>query len=113
MKSAERTIDPKELMSAIGKGEDVVVIDVRRKDDYSADPQMIPNAAWKDPNWVTQWSDELPKDKKVVIYCVKGGSVSNSVLDHLLSKDVKACYIQGGIAAWTEQGGPLAKKIDG
>ena len=85
MKSAERTIDPKELMSAIGKGEDVVVIDVRRKDDYSADPEMIPNAAWKDRNLVTQWSDELPKDKKVVIYCVKGGSVSNSVLDHLLS----------------------------
>lgn len=113
MKSAERTIDPKELMSAIGKGEDVVVIDVRRKDDYSADPQMIPNAAWKDPNLVTQWSDELPKDKKVVIYCVKGGSVSNSVLDHLLAKNVKAYYIQGGIAAWKEQGGPLAKKIDG
>ena len=112
MKSAERTIDPKELMSAIGKGEDVVVIDVRRKDDYNADPQMIPNAAWKDPNLVTQWSDELPKDKKVVIYCVKGGSVSNSVLDHLLAKNVKACYIQGGMTAWKDQGGPLVKKME-
>jgi len=112
VKSAERTIDPKELMSAIGRGEDVVVIDVRRKDDYSADPQMIPNAAWKDPNLVTQWSDELPKDKKVVVYCVRGGSVSNAVLDHLLAKDVRACYIQGGIAAWKGQGGPLVKKPD-
>jgi rhodanese-related sulfurtransferase len=113
MKGAERTIDPKELMSAMGKGgEDVVLIDVRRKDDYSADPQMIASAAWKDPNLVTQWSDELPKDKKVIVYCVRGGSVSNAVLDHLLEKDVKACYIQGGIAAWREQGGPLVKKMD-
>lgn len=99
MKSAERTIDPKELMSAIGKGEDVVLIDVRRKDDYSAAPQMIPNAAWRDPNLVTQWSDELPKDKKVIVYCVRGGSVSNAVLDHIFARNVKACYIQGGMTA--------------
>jgi len=113
MKGAERTIDPKELMSAMEKGgEDVVLIDVRRKDDYSADPQMIPSATWKDPNLVTQWSDELPKDKKVIVYCVRGGSVSNAVLDHLPEKDVKACYIQGGIAAWKDQGGPLMTKSE-
>jgi len=112
VKSAGRTIDPKELILAIGKGEDVVLIDVRRKDDYNADPQMIPNAAWKDPNLVTQWSDELPKNKKVIVYCVRGGSVSNAVLDHLLSKDVKACYIQGGMTAWKDQGGPLVKKME-
>ena len=106
MKGAERTIDPKELMSAMEKGgEDVVLIDVRRKDDYSADPQMIPSAAWKDPNLVTQWSDELPKDKKVIVYCVRGGSVSNAVLDHLLAKNMKACYIQGGMTAWKNQSG--------
>jgi rhodanese-related sulfurtransferase len=112
MKSAERTIDPKEIISAIGKGEELVVIDVRRKDDYSADPQMIPKASWKDPNLVAQWSDQLPKEKKVIVYCVRGGSVSNAVLDHLLAKGVNACYIQGGIAAWKEQGGPLMVKSE-
>jgi hypothetical protein len=66
MKSAERTIDPKELMSTMEQGEDVVLIDVRPKDDYSSDPKMIPNAAWRDPNLGTQWSEELPKDKKVI-----------------------------------------------
>ena len=110
MKGAERTIDPKELMSAIGKGEDVVVIDVRRKDDYSADPQMIPNASWKDPNLVAQWSDELPKDKKVIVYCVRGGSVSNAVLDQLLASGINARFIEGGMTAWKEQGGPLMTK---
>jgi rhodanese-related sulfurtransferase len=110
MNSSGRTIDPKELMSIMEKGEAVVLIDVRRKADYDADSQIIPNAAWKDPDLVSQWSEELPKDKEVVVYCVRGGSVSNSVVDHLLAKDVKACYIQGGITAWKEQGGPLVKR---
>ena len=110
MNSSGRTINPKELMSIMDRGEAVVLIDVRRKDDYSADPQRIPSAVWKDPNLVAQWSDELPRDKNVVVYCVRGGSVSNSVLDHLLSKHIKACYIQGGINAWKERGGPLVNE---
>jgi rhodanese-related sulfurtransferase len=105
MDSDSRTIDPGELKSILDRGEDVVLIDVRRKGDYSADPQMIPNAVWKDPNMVTQWSNELPKDRRVVVYCVRGGSVSNSVLDHLLARGIKARYIEGGMTAWKNQGG--------
>jgi rhodanese-related sulfurtransferase len=111
MDSDSRTIDSRELMSVLAKAsEAVVLIDVRRKSDYDADPQTIPSAAWKDPGLVSQWSEELPKDKKVVVYCVRGGSVSNAVLDQLLAKDVKACYIQGGITAWKEQGGALVRR---
>lgn len=112
MDSDSRTIDPRKLATILEKGEAMALIDVRRKADYDADPQMIPHAVWKDPNLVAQWSDELPKGRKVIVYCVRGGSVSNSVLDHLLTRNVKACYIQGGIAAWKEQGGPLVKKMD-
>jgi rhodanese-related sulfurtransferase len=110
MSNSERTIDPKELMSLMEKGEAVSLIDVRRKEDYSADPQMIPGATWKDPNRVDQWGDDLPRDKNVVVYCVRGGSVSNAVLDQLLARDIKARYIQGGISAWKEKGGPLSPR---
>jgi rhodanese-related sulfurtransferase len=110
MSPSERTIDPKELVSIMNRGDDVLLIDVRRRDDYDADPKMIPGAVWKNPNLVNEWSDELPKGKKVVVYCVRGGSVSNAVLDHLLARNIKACYIQGGITAWKEQGGPLTPK---
>jgi rhodanese-related sulfurtransferase len=113
MNSSSRTIDPSELISLMKRGEAIVLIDVRRKADYDAEPQMIPSAVWRDPNLVSQWSDALPRDKNVVVYCVRGGSVSNAVLDHLLARNVKACYIRGGIAEWKEQGGPLIKKMDG
>jgi rhodanese-related sulfurtransferase len=112
MNSSGRTINPKELMSIMDRGEAVVLIDVRRKDDYSADPQMIPSAAWKDPNLVTQWCDELPKGKKVIVYCVRGGSVSNAVLDQLLARQITASYIEGGLSAWKERGGPLMTKSE-
>ena len=113
MDSESRTIDPRELAAILEKGEAMALIDVRRKADYDADPQRIPHAVWKDPNLVGQWSDELPKDRKVIVYCVRGGSVSNTVLDHLIARKVKASYIRGGISAWKEQGGPLVKKTDG
>ncbi len=85
MNSSNRTINPSELISVMKRGEAVVLIDVRRKADYDADPQVIPGAVWKDPNLVTQWSDELPRDKKVIVYCVRSVSVSDAVLDHLLA----------------------------
>ena len=37
-----------------------------------------------DPEKVDEWGPELPRDKDVVIYCARGGSVSNKVLDRLL-----------------------------
>lgn len=110
--SSSRPIDPRGLRSTVEKGAAVLLIDVRRKDEYNADPQMIPKAEWKDPNLVRQWTDELPKDKKVIVYRVRSGSVSNAVFGHLLARNVKACYIQGEMTAWKDQGGPLVKKTN-
>lgn len=107
-----RTITAQELRVLIDKAEPITLIDVRRKADYDADPQMIPNAVWRDPERVNQWSRDLPQDEEVVIYCVHGRSVSNSVVDHLQLKNIKARYIEGGIAAWNQIGGPVASKND-
>ncbi len=46
---------------------------------------------------------ELPKDKDVVIYCTRGGSVSNKVLDDLLGKGIRARFIEGGIESWKKE----------
>lgn len=92
----ERTIKPGELK----KLKDVIVIDVRREADFSAGPDRITGALRKHPELADSWADELPKDREVVIYCARGGSVSNSVLDTLLSKGVRARYLEGGIEAW-------------
>jgi rhodanese-related sulfurtransferase len=98
------TITPKELKALKDSDKKPVLLDVRRRADFEADRQVIPGAVWKDPESVEQWSRSLPKDQEVVIYCVRGGSVSKSVSSHLLEKGLQARYIEGGLAAWKEQG---------
>jgi rhodanese-related sulfurtransferase len=104
-----RTITPNDL-KALVEMRAVTVLDVRRQNDFAADTVTLPGAQWKNPEQLAEWSKTLPKDREVVIYCARGGSVSNSVLDHLLGQGVKARFIEGGIEAWKVAGGATAAK---
>ncbi len=101
-----RTISAHTLQQQLAQGTSLTLLDVRRKADYDADPNTIPGAQWRDPERMQEWGAQLPADREVVIYCARGGSVSNNVLDHLLSRQLKARFVEGGIAAWNA----LAKK---
>ncbi len=100
-----RTITPGELRE---RSAEFTVIDVRRTADY--DGTAILNAEWQDPEKVDEWAASLPAGKEIVLYCARGGSVSNKVLDSLLSANVAARYIEGGIDGWKRSGGPVARK---
>ena len=103
----ERSIKAQDLKSQINN---VTLIDVRRKLDLDADTAKIPGAAWHDPEQIETWAAQLPKDQAVVLYCVRGGGVSNSVLDNLRGKGITARFIEGGIVAWREAGGAVVAK---
>jgi rhodanese-related sulfurtransferase len=91
-----------EELRRILEEQSVLLLDVRRKADYDADPETIPGASWRNPEQVENWSREIPKGRRVVVYCVKGGSVSQSITAALVQKDIQACYVQGGLKAWKE-----------
>jgi rhodanese-related sulfurtransferase len=95
----ERSIKPKELKEL----KEAIIVDVRREADFTAGPQMIEGALRKQPESVKDWAGELPKDKDVVIYCAKGGSVSNSVLDELLNRGIRARFVEGGMEALKDE----------
>ena len=103
----ERSIKAQDLQSQLNN---VTLIDVRRKVDLEADSSQLPGATWHDPEQIETCAAQLPKDKEVVLYCVRGGSVSNSVLDNLRAKQINARFIEGGIVAWKEAGGTLVAK---
>jgi rhodanese-related sulfurtransferase len=94
-----RTITP----AALKQLNEVILLDVRREADFASGPAMIEGALRRLPETVETWADELPKDRDVVIYCARGGSVSNSVLDVLLNKNISARFIEGGIEAWNKE----------
>lgn len=101
----KRTITPSELNQ---RPAEFTVIDVRRKTDF--DGKTILDAEWHNPDDVDQWAKDLPTDKEIVLYCARGGSVSNKVLDRLLATNIKARYIEGGIEAWKQSGGKVGQK---
>ncbi|MHB1083964.1 MAG: rhodanese-like domain-containing protein [Thiobacillus sp.] len=88
----------------------VLVFDVRREADFDASGEIIPGAMWKNPEKIDVWVNALPRTLDVVIYCVRGGGVSNSVVDRLQAEGVKARFIEGGIEAWKAAGGKTASK---
>jgi len=102
------TLSPSELKKLLDS-KSVTLLDVRRKADYEAEPSLIPGAAWRDPEQVATWSRDLPKDRPVVVYCVKGGSVSQSITATLTGQQVNVCFVEGGLKAWKEAGGGLEK----
>lgn len=101
----DRTVKPQDLDLA-GKH----LIDVRRVADREASIEQIPGASWHDPEKLADWVDSLPKDEEIVLYCVRGGSVSNGVVDALRTRGLKACFIEGGIDGWKAAGGEVVAK---
>lgn len=100
-----RTIQPTELDPNA-----TLVFDVRREADYRASSEIIPGALWKNPDKIDAWFNALPRTLEVVIYCVRGGGISNSVVDRLRSEGVKARFIEGGIEAYKAAGGKVVAK---
>lgn len=95
-------ISPQDLQKRLEDNQKISLIDVRRKSDYQASPQRIANANWYDPEKLDEWINTISKDEEVVVYCVKGGSVSQSVANQLKQKQCKVKFLEGGIKAWNE-----------
>ncbi|MBI4742762.1 MAG: sulfurtransferase [Betaproteobacteria bacterium] len=103
----ERIIKPETLKAELATRH---LIDVRRAADRDASPEQLPGATWHDPEKLAEWADGLPRDKNIVLYCVRGGSVSNGVVDALQAKGLRASFIEGGIEGWKAAGGELVQK---
>ena len=102
-----KSINPQELRKRLTGVEAPSLIDVRRKPDYEADPKKIVGAIWRDPEKIEDWVKDLPSDASAVVYCVKGGSVSQTVADRLQKEGLDAMFLEGGLQAWTEHDLPL------
>lgn len=97
----EETVTVDELARS-SDGEDVTVLDIRLIEDYEADPQLIPGALYKDPDEISAWASTLPKDEKIVVYCVRGKWVSHKAADYLSRAGYDVAVLEGGLEAWKD-----------
>ena len=98
---------PEALMSLLKTSRPPMLVDVRKRPAFEADPAMLPGAIWRDPHTVEQWASQLPSGSSVVVYCVHGREVSKGVRDALCRRGVAAGIIEGGIEGWRAAGGPV------
>lgn len=82
------------------------VIDVRLEEDFDADPVLLPDASWRDPNAIETWAREISPEEGVVVYCVGGHWVSQSVTKKLRDMGLNVSQLTGGIEAWKAEGKP-------
>jgi rhodanese-related sulfurtransferase len=95
-----KTLSADELRQELASGSPPLVIDVRRADDRAKGPEGIPGADWRDPALLEDWAGGIPAGTQAVVYCVRGGSVSQGVQAALEARGVKARYVEGGLEAW-------------
>lgn len=88
----------------------MLILDVRRVADREAAPERLAGTQWNNPEQLAEWSEKLPNGQGIVLHCARGGSVSNSVVDVLQAKGLKARFIEGGIEGWMAAGGQEAAK---
>jgi rhodanese-related sulfurtransferase len=98
--SMKKSLTPDELRLELASAKPPLVIDVRRVDDHDSAPEGIPGADWRAPVLLEDWAGGIPAKADVVVYCVRGGQVSQEVQAALTERGVTARYLEGGLAAW-------------
>lgn len=62
-------ITPQELNERIGRGENIVVVDLRSSIDFEADPRTIPGAIRLATEQIEQNHEQIPRDRDVILFC--------------------------------------------
>lgn len=100
-RDAERPIFENRLsVDELSNARDVVLLDVRLAEDFALDPQLIPGALRRDPDLISEWVSDLPQDKRIVTYCVRGKWVSQKAATYLEEQGFTVQSLEGGIEAW-------------
>ena len=94
------SLSVEQLANGVDEGTVSMVIDVRLEEDFNAEPVLIPDATWKNPHEIEDWAKELRGNERVVVYCVAGRWVSQSVTKKLQDMGIDVAQLDGGIEAW-------------
>ena len=100
-----------ELRARIGTADAPLVVDVRRRSAFEADPMVLPTARWSDHLQTDVWSKGIPEGREIVAYCAHGHNVSQLAAASLRESGYHARSLEGGIEAWRQAGHPLIRKV--
>ena len=103
-KGSYQNVGPEELYRALESG---AVVDVRTPAEYAAG--HVPGAMNLPMEEVARWTDTLPKDKLVYLYC-RSGNCSRQAAEYRKKKGYTNLYHgEGGVLAIERAGFPLVR----
>jgi rhodanese-related sulfurtransferase len=105
-------ISPYRLLETLASAQAPLVVDVRRRPNFEADPQFVAGATWRDPFALDDWTKFLPRHRAVVAYCVHGHEISRNACSALRASGIDARYLEGGLEGWRAAGGPTVKVLN-
>lgn len=90
-------ITPRELLPLLGRPQSPLLLDVRRRSTFVAQPTWIAGARWVDPERVGEFANSrAPAD--VVVYCQYGHGVGSEAAKVLRAAGWRVQKLAGGIA---------------
>jgi rhodanese-related sulfurtransferase len=101
-----------ELYSRLGDDE-VLVLDVRRDEEWRQYEVHIPGALRMTPEEVAEYSGTLPDDELIVLCSLNGDpSEVRRAFRQLRLRGRIAVYLEGGLRAWVSEGYPIDRHQD-
>jgi len=100
-------MDVESVAARLDAGEDIYLLDVRNPDELE-EHGMIAGAINIPIDQLKARLSEVPKDKEIVTYCMRGGRASTAA-DILREAGYTEPIEFGGITAWKEAGKPVVQ----
>lgn len=104
-------IEPQELKAMLDHGQEVYIVDLRHPLDYLPDPRTIPGAVLLTPDKLVLQSDEIPRDRDVVLFCTCPSEATAAKMALTIRKlgVYRVRPLKGGFDEWKQLGYPLAE----
>jgi len=82
-----------------------ILLDLCQPRDLPRRTDMLAGASMHTPAALSQWVEELPRDRPIAVYCICGFQVSGTAVTELRQRGYDARALAGGITAWHAIGG--------
>src|SRR5262249_22411124 len=102
-------ITPEELKTRLDRGEDLIVVDVRDRSDFQAEPAIIPGALHMTVDELERRHREIPRERDIVLYCTCAREQSSAGAALLLrARGIERIRpLAGGYHGWRDRGYPM------
>ena len=102
------SLDTEEAKTMLEDNQDVVLIDVRNRDEYNS--EHLRGAKNMPLDQLDKKHGKLPRDKDIVVYCHNGGRSVRAIRKLEVAGFTQLYHMHEGLRGWNKAGYPTRKR---